>query len=180
MGTRESTLKEFYSQNLDFMVNLRSVYREEFREMEEINRKITRLVLKVEPHLDMEDLSLVTVKRIVVAMLDFDTDRYEFLYNAIRSLTKYIKLVTSDLDYIDTETIKSGSLIRLMDELNIRKHNNYIICPIHNEKTPSCRVYEDHVYCYGCGWNTDIIGFVMEHQKLSFKEAINFLTTLNI
>ena len=27
----------------------------------------------------------------------------------------------------------------------------YILCPFHNEKTPSMTIYEDHCHCFGCG-----------------------------
>jgi hypothetical protein len=32
-------------------------------------------------------------------------------------------------------------------------HAGYLLCPLpdHHEDTPSCRLYEDHWWCYGCG-----------------------------
>ena len=48
----------------------------------------------------------------------------------------------------------------------------YICCPFHSEKTPSCKVYETHIYCFGCGANEDAIAFVQRLFGLDFKEAL--------
>lgn len=50
-----------------------------------------------------------------------------------------------------------------------------ILCPFHNEKTPSCKVYSDHIHCFGCGKTLDTIGYVMETQGLSFIDSVKFL-----
>lgn len=50
-------------------------------------------------------------------------------------------------------------------------------CPFHNEKTPSFYVNDDKQFyhCFGCGAHGDIVGFVMQHDNLSFIEAIEML-----
>ncbi len=50
-------------------------------------------------------------------------------------------------------------------------------CPFHNEKTPSFYVNDDKQFyhCFGCGAHGDVIGFVMEHDHLSFVEAVETL-----
>lgn len=47
--------------------------------------------------------------------------------------------------------------------------------PDHDDKTPSFHVWDDHVKCFGCGMHTDCIGFVMETEKVSFREAVTRL-----
>lgn len=51
------------------------------------------------------------------------------------------------------------------------------LCPFHSEKTPSFTVSQQRgIYkCFGCGKSGDVIGFVMEHDKKTFLEAIDFL-----
>src|SRR5690554_6634738 len=51
------------------------------------------------------------------------------------------------------------------------------LCPFHNERTPSFNVNGEKglYYCFGCGAGGDIINFVMEMEKLSFGEAVEFL-----
>ncbi|MBK7639903.1 MAG: hypothetical protein IPJ22_07635 [Bacteroidetes bacterium] len=51
------------------------------------------------------------------------------------------------------------------------------LCPFHNEKTSSFVVSpaKGLFKCFGCGKSGDSIGFVIEHEKLSYPEAIRYL-----
>ena len=48
------------------------------------------------------------------------------------------------------------------------------ICPFHQEKSASFTVSaeKEMYYCFGCGAGGDAVGFVMEHQGLSFPDAV--------
>lgn len=50
-------------------------------------------------------------------------------------------------------------------------------CPFHHEKTPSFTVNDDKQFyhCFGCGAHGDVLGFVMEHDNLSFIDAVEML-----
>ncbi|MGN0656589.1 MAG: CHC2 zinc finger domain-containing protein [Ruminiclostridium sp.] len=48
----------------------------------------------------------------------------------------------------------------------------FISCPFHEEKTPSCKIYESSFNCFGCGENGDVIDFVRELYKIDFKAAV--------
>ncbi|MFT3679223.1 MAG: DNA primase [Ferruginibacter sp.] len=50
-------------------------------------------------------------------------------------------------------------------------------CPFHNEKTPSFTVSPSkEIYkCFGCGRSGNSIGFLMEHEKYSYVEALRWL-----
>jgi DNA primase len=50
-------------------------------------------------------------------------------------------------------------------------------CPFHGEKTPSFTVSPDKQFyhCFGCGAHGTAIGFLMEHDRLSFVEAVEEL-----
>ena len=55
---------------------------------------------------------------------------------------------------------------------------NYLgLCPFHNEKTPSFTVSPaKEIYkCFGCGRSGNAIGFLMEHEKYSYVEALKWL-----
>ncbi len=55
---------------------------------------------------------------------------------------------------------------------------NYIgLCPFHHEKTPSFSVSPElQIFkCFGCGKGGDIITFVMEMEKLEYKDALEKL-----
>lgn len=51
------------------------------------------------------------------------------------------------------------------------------LCPFHNEKSPSFSVNQakQFYYCFGCKANGNAIGFLMNYEKLTFKEAITNL-----
>lgn len=51
------------------------------------------------------------------------------------------------------------------------------LCPFHQEKTPSFFVNPrlQTYHCFGCGAHDSAIGFMMQHQNLSFKEALESL-----
>jgi DNA primase len=50
-------------------------------------------------------------------------------------------------------------------------------CPFHNEKTPSFTVTPAlNIYkCFGCGAAGDSVKFLMEHEKLTYPEALRYL-----
>jgi DNA primase len=50
-------------------------------------------------------------------------------------------------------------------------------CPFHTEKTPSFWVSPDKQFyhCFGCGKHGTVIGFLMEHDHMSFPEAVEEL-----
>ena len=59
-----------------------------------------------------------------------------------------------------------------------RQGANFIACcPFHNEKTPSFYVSpaKGIFKCFGCGKSGTAVGFVMEHENLSYVDALKFL-----
>ncbi len=59
-----------------------------------------------------------------------------------------------------------------------RRGANYIgLCPFHNEKTPSFSVSKAKgiCHCFSCGKGGSPVGFIMEHEQLSYAEALRYL-----
>jgi DNA primase len=59
-----------------------------------------------------------------------------------------------------------------------KRGKNYTgLCPFHKEKTPSFSVSpgKQMFYCFGCGKGGNVISFIMEHDKVSFLEAVRAL-----
>ena len=50
-------------------------------------------------------------------------------------------------------------------------------CPFHNEKTPSFHVVpaKGIYYCFGCHKGGSAVGFVMEHEHMSYPDALRYL-----
>ena len=59
-----------------------------------------------------------------------------------------------------------------------RRGANYVACcPFHNEKTPSFSVSPTKgiYHCFGCGKTGSAVRFVMEHESMSYVEALKYL-----
>lgn len=85
--------------------------------------------------------------------------------------------------------IDPGTISRILDAaeitdvvgdfVNLKKRGvNYLgLCPFHNEKTPSFTVSPSKgIYkCFGCGKGGNSVNFIMEHEHLSYPEALKYL-----
>lgn len=51
------------------------------------------------------------------------------------------------------------------------------LCPFHNEKTPSFIVSptKGYCHCFSCGKGGNVIGFLMEHEQMTYPEALRWL-----
>ena len=80
-----------------------------------------------------------------------------------------IQQITNHIDILDIV----GEFVKLK-----KRGTNYLgLCPFHNEKTPSFTVSPaKEIYkCFGCGKSGNSIGFLMEHEKYSYVEALRWL-----
>jgi DNA primase len=64
-----------------------------------------------------------------------------------------------------------------VDIIDVVGANHIGLCPFHNEKSPSFSVSQSKsIYkCFGCGRSGNAIGFLMEHEKYSYVEALRWL-----
>jgi len=62
-------------------------------------------------------------------------------------------------------------------QLKRRGVNMLGLCPFHNEKTPSFTVSPAKgIYkCFGCGEGGNAVNFIMEHEQISYPEALRYL-----
>ena len=85
------------------------------------------------------------------------------------------------IDHLTVEKIiETAQIVDVIQEfVNLkRKGANYMgLCPFHNEKTPSFTVSPSKgIYkCFGCGKGGTAVHFIMEHEHLSYPEALKFL-----
>ena len=85
--------------------------------------------------------------------------------------------------------IDKATIARIMDAANIvevvsefvtlrRSGANYKgLCPFHNEKTPSFIVTPSRntCHCFGCGKGGNPVNFIMEHEQMTYPEALRWL-----
>lgn len=63
--------------------------------------------------------------------------------------------------------------------VSLKKSGNRFkaLCPFHSEKTPSFYAASNGMFhCFGCGSGGDVITFVMQMEKLDFRECIQLLS----
>ena len=80
-----------------------------------------------------------------------------------------IQQITNRIDIIEI----IGEFVKLK-----KRGVNYLgNCPFHNEKSPSFTVSPTkEIYkCFGCGKSGNAIGFIMEHEKYSYVEALKWI-----
>lgn len=85
---------------------------------------------------------------------------------------------------IDRDTVQrvldAADIVEVVsDFVSLKKRGaNYVgLCPFHNERTPSFSVSRAKgiCKCFSCGKGGSPVNFVMEHEQMSFAEAIRYL-----
>lgn len=85
------------------------------------------------------------------------------------------------IDSATVEKIKDATnIVEVVSEfVSLRKRGiNYVgLCPFHNEKTPSFYVSPTRGFfnCFGCGKGGTAITFIMEHEQMTYPEALRWL-----
>jgi Mesyanzhinovviridae DNA polymerase len=79
----------------------------------------------------------------------------------------HVHMLPSDIVFVSLRDVVGGPLIR-----------NKVLCPFHDDHTPSCHIYHDHFYCFVCGANGDAITWLMEVEGLTYSEAVDELENL--
>lgn len=85
-----------------------------------------------------------------------------------------IKRQTIDLIF---QTASIEEVVGEYIQLKRKGANFWGNCPFHNEKTPSFSVSPSKgIYkCFGCGVSGNSVGFLMEHEQLSYIDALKYL-----
>ena len=85
---------------------------------------------------------------------------------------------------IDRQTIErikdAANIVEVVSEfVTLRKSGaNYKgLCPFHDEKTPSFMVSPSRgtCHCFGCGKGGNAVNFIMEHEQMTYPEALRWL-----
>ncbi len=82
---------------------------------------------------------------------------------------EFIRKVTDNSDIVDI----------ISEHMSLTKKGSryFGICPFHMEKSPSFSVSQERqlYYCFGCQKGGNVVGFVRDFYKYSFRESIEFL-----
>ena len=88
-------------------------------------------------------------------------------------------------ELIDSIRSQADIVDVVSDYVTLRKagRNYKGLCPFHDEKTPSFSVNQERqiFHCFGCGKGGNVFSFLMEHENVTFVEAVRHIARrLNI
>jgi DNA primase len=80
-------------------------------------------------------------------------------------------------DHVIDRVREASDIVEVLsDYLRLKKRGrNYVcLCPFHHEKTPSFSVSQDKqiYHCFGCGKGGNVFSFLIEHEQMTFPEAL--------
>jgi hypothetical protein len=83
----------------------------------------------------------------------------------------------------ETTIAKEQDLVQVVESYGLHPKKSgrtyCILCPAHNERTPSFHIYPPaRYYCFGCHIKGDQISFVQMMEKCSFVDAVRKLQTV--
>ena len=102
-------------------------------------------------------------------------------YNYINKVMAYSDNSKYRIDRETIERILDSAKIEEVvgDFVQLKKRGVNLIglCPFHNEKTPSFTVSpaKNYCKCFGCGKGGNPVHFIMEHEQLSYPDALRWL-----
>src|SRR5262249_35827719 len=84
-------------------------------------------------------------------------------------------VVASTITLEDEDDTSDGATVSLPDLIGEPLVNGKVVCPFHDDHTPSLVVYDDHYHCFVCGAHGDHVDWLMAVEAMDRKEAIQFL-----
>ena len=99
--------------------------------------------------------------------------------NALENTYLCIEMKTIDRETVQ-KILDTADIVEVVsDFVHLRRRGaNYIgLCPFHNERTPSFSVSRSKgiCKCFSCGKGGSPVNFIMEHEQLSYWEALRYL-----
>ncbi len=87
-----------------------------------------------------------------------------------------------DKNFIDFLKSRASILDVISNKVKLTRSGKdwFCRCPFHSEKTASFKVDPNsgYYYCFGCGAHGDVINFVMEFEKITFQEAVEYIANM--
>ena len=81
--------------------------------------------------------------------------------------------------FIDTLLSRTDIVDVIGERLQLKRSgsNHHALCPFHGEKTPSFTVSQtkQFYHCFGCGAHGSAIRFLMDYERMDFREAVSQL-----
>ena len=92
---------------------------------------------------------------------------------------RYISISRVNAEFLRELKAKSDSVEIVSNYVRLPKRGRdyWACCPFHREKTPSFQVRADHqtFHCFGCNKGGNVITFIMEQERLTYPQAVEWL-----
>lgn len=110
-------------------------------------------------------------------------EREEELTKLKRQLVRFKRFIpqgesTLGVTEAQIQDAREVPILDLIDEPR-RSGNMYtVLCPLHEERTPSCKIYvrSNDFWCFGCNKGGDTIDLIMARDEVDFVTAVRQLT----
>jgi hypothetical protein len=108
--------------------------------------------------------------------------REERLKGLKRQLMRFKRFVPDSRSYGLSEALIQEAvefpIIDLVDAPRRSGKSYKVLCPIHDERTPSCNIYVEtnKFWCFGCNQGGNTIDLIMMRDKVDFVTAVRQLT----
>ena len=98
-------------------------------------------------------------------------------YRRLVSLRAQLRMELIPPELMPQEVIDKARAYRLDDLLKGKLVKKFMKCPVHPEKHGSFYVTE-YGFCFGCLRSWNAIGWLMDFEKMTFKQAVEYLAGL--
>lgn len=178
-------MEEMNKANLELIEDMLRLYQEERKNFALKQLEVLDDLLKDIPddHIPADlDQSLAPYIEIEMAKKGLFNSRLEFVQKAIKRLKREKRLVmgTKDSFEIKKEDAKQVPIEHVCEALGVEIKRNFGKCPIHEEHTPSFKIYPNtnSWFCFGCGSGGDVITLVEKTTRKNFVETLKYLLTI--
>ncbi len=123
-------------------------------------------------------LKAIHEKDETVVILMWTTRRIDAQIKKLRSIVNEFFVMKGDKlrqkDFINLAEIEMARQVEPSAIMEVDK-KGMALCPEHDDSVPSMLTTNGFLYCFACGYRSDIIGYIMKTQNISFPSAVKHL-----
>lgn len=104
--------------------------------------------------------------------------RLNAIYNELGNTLEYSYSHLRNLIYQESSLLHLVFTNNNFNQIELYSRDSFkFLCQFHSEKTPSMGVTngKNLCYCFGCGYRSDAVEYIMKYEKISYKEAVGVL-----
>lgn len=152
-----------------------SYYRKAFEKVYRKSKKyITDTILRCWYYQDMQDKAIERGEFETVVVITGKIKECVHILKKYQDEQYFRRQGESMKDEISDEMVRGAKGYPFEKLIPLNQHMK-ACCPFHGEKTPSFSVKNNRGHCFGCGWKGDTVQFIMDRDKIGFRDAVKKL-----